>query len=187
MSNQNKQEIIMYEGRELLQVPEYPEYYADVELGEIYSGKTSNFKKLNCHKRNHKHDYVTVNIGRCMGVHEVVMAASRNTWEWKTVDGLEVDHRDRVKTNNEIDNLRLVTHKEQYTDDVREAMSKAKLGENHHKTRLNDDLVLLMRKIWDQNESREYRRDVMKKMMKITGYTYHGVYNIVKKNVWTHI
>lgn len=89
-------------------IPEYPEYYATIS-GKIWSSKRNKFLKpykdrdgyLNVTISN---DYKTSNFR----VHRLVYAAFNGV----IPEGLHVNHINEVKTDNRLDNLNLMTAKE---------------------------------------------------------------------------
>lgn len=143
-----KQEWYLDNGRVLVQVPNYSCYYVDLEQGLIYSTRTGDkLKQLKTHMRKGKHCYVTVTLtddngqSRCMGLHEALMAAKEQSWNWKYIDGLEVNHINEDKSDNTYDNLELATREQQYTESVRRKISEAKRGSKHHFALLDEDDV----------------------------------------------
>ncbi|GAB4073685.1 hypothetical protein GCM10028778_11880 [Barrientosiimonas marina] len=104
----------------------YSNYLVDIVNGRVWNKTSGKYLIANPTKQT---GYVLVGLRdndgqmRTIGLHEVVMAAYYNVQpkSWIPYD-LEVNHIDHDKSNNTIDNLELVTRKQQYDTYVRQKM-----------------------------------------------------------------
>ena len=97
------------ENEEYKQIKDFPKYYI-TNFGRVYSTKTNRFIK----SINPKTGYLTVTLSegrrsKTTYIHHLVMAHFGSE---KPDDEHEIDHFDKNKQNNRIDNLRWVTHQE---------------------------------------------------------------------------
>lgn len=94
------------------QIKGYPDYYAN-ERGEIFSGKTSNFKKLKGTINSGGYFLVSIrnkNGVRRTRIHKLVAEVFLN--KPKGVKDLVIHHKDGNKLNNHKDNLEWITNTE---------------------------------------------------------------------------
>ncbi|MNW36757.1 hypothetical protein D3C74_137760 [compost metagenome] len=193
MSNQiNQQEWFLSDDVVLLQVPEYSSYYVDLERGLIYSIRTGDkLKQLKTYKRKGKHNYITVTLiddngnSRCMGLHEALMAAREQFWDWKYTEGLEVNHINEDKSDNTYDNLELVTREQQYTESVRKKISESKRGSKHHLALLNEDDVRDIRDRFDEWDGRKCEFTGM--LADEYGVSMGCINSVVYGQTWQHV
>lgn len=184
-----EEELFLDDGTVLAQVPDYPAYYADVENGELYSFRTSKLKKMKTHERPGEHNYVTTTLqndlgARCMGVHEVIMAAYQGTWDWKE-QGYEVDHKNERKNRNNVDNLRLITHDQQYSESVRAKMSMKKKGSAHPGAKLDENDVKEIRQ--RLNDYDGLKCDFAHEMAIEFGVVPGTINSVIYGNTWSHV
>jgi hypothetical protein len=103
------------------EIPNFSRYLCDIKEGKIYRKPTETTKgKWLKPKPNHI-GYVMTTLKNDQGefirvlVHEVVMSAAiehpKSFW---TTKNLEIDHKDRNKSNNDFDNLWLRTKKQNH-------------------------------------------------------------------------
>lgn len=112
---------------ELTSIPNFSNYKADLQRGKIYSLVSDKF--LSKGKPNYYgYCYSTLRndngVATPVSLHSVIMSAALQQEPQKWIDeGLEIDHKNGVKHQNNISNLRLVTRKQQYDSRVRQKMS----------------------------------------------------------------
>ena len=97
--------------------------------------------------------------------------------------GLDVNHKDGVKTNNRWDNLEYMTRSENCKHGFRLGLSYTPFrerGEKHCRAVLKDSDVRAMRAEYANGVS---RRDLATKY----GISYYTVWDITKMRTWTHI
>jgi len=94
--------------------------------------------------------------------------------------GMECHHIDGNKANNNVDNLRWVTPKENSQHAVSSGLHKFHRGEKHHKAILTKSEVIKIRKLHKQNVS--YR-----KIAKSFGVSRGCISSIVSGKNWAHI
>lgn len=114
------------EMHELTSIPGFSQYMADLQRGKIYSLVSDKF--LSKGKPNYYgYCYSTLRdddgVATPISLHTLILSAAlqQTSKEWQ-LEGLECDHKNGIKHDNRISNLRLVTRKEQYTKSVRERM-----------------------------------------------------------------
>ena len=107
----------------MLEHPKYKGYAAD-ELGNVYNKSVHNKRATNkdgwklMKSVKHHNGYHSVNVWfdkkiRQKSVHHIVYECHHQCcpqYSCRTSDGLTIDHRDGDKSNNRIDNLRLMEH-----------------------------------------------------------------------------
>ena len=113
---------------ELTDIPNFSNYKADLHGGKIYSLVSDKWLNANTPNRFGYlfSSYINDNGTRTpMSVHSMIMSAymEMQPESWLS-QGLEIDHINMDKTDNRKENLRLVTRKEQFTDEVRAKMGK---------------------------------------------------------------
>lgn len=91
------------------QIPDFPDYYA-TEDGQIWSAKRKRFLSLKTKSKG----YVKCNLYRPDGsvknirVHRFIW----QTFNGVIPDGYEINHKNEIRDDNRLENLELVTHRE---------------------------------------------------------------------------
>lgn len=118
--------------------------------------------------------YLKVRIGRGRNVaaHRMVWLALRGS----IPSGMEINHKDFNRSNNCIDNLELLTHKE----NVIHAVGVARRGGVHSKSNLTDADVIDIRR-------RVLAGEAPLLVARRYSMSRSAVYHIVKRRVWTHL
>jgi hypothetical protein len=95
-------------------------------------------------------------------------------------DGLEVNHKDGVKTNNNIDNLELVTHQENMKHAFKNKLQD-NLGSKNPFSKLNEKKVIEIRS--------KFKKHVYTRQMLATEYnvTIACIKDILIKRTWAHV
>lgn len=92
----------------------------------------------------HGHSHITLSKNQKIKgffVHRLVSAAFLGP----IPDGLQVNHKDGIKTNNSIDNLEYVTAKENHAHGRRTGLNK-NFGSNHYNSKLTENDVFNIKK-----------------------------------------
>jgi len=117
-------------------------YIEDVGNGEykVYSDKSGILKELKQSKvyntkRINAKPYIQVGVAGCQLLHRLVA----DTFI-QNVDGLTVNHIDRNPCNNSIENLEVVTQKENHKHAADTGLIPN--GENHRRAKYTDELLL---------------------------------------------
>lgn len=95
--------------------------------------------------------------------------------------GLEVNHKDGIKTNNHVSNLEYVTHSENVKHGYRLGLYKPRNGENHHMAKMKEKDVLKIRELFSGNICTQSE---LSQIYKISSQLVHS---IVRRKKWTHI
>ena len=106
-------------------IPDYPEYYATIS-GKIWSDYMKRYMKSRDHGNGYK--YVTLYNGdnkRNFYIHRLVWTA----FNGNIPEGLQVNHKNEDKGDNRLDNLELLTQKE----NLNYGTSKTRLSEKRKK------------------------------------------------------
>lgn len=108
--------------KDLFELPGFSRYLVDIYSARIYRKPTDKregawLKKTSANKVGYC--YTTLinddNEPVRMGLHWIVLcAATESTKEFFTSKNLQVDHKDRIKSNNNIHNLKLCTAKQNH-------------------------------------------------------------------------
>ena len=109
-----------------------PEYYA-TEDGRIFSNKTGILKPMAIYTRKDK--YQTVNVAKCSLVHRLVASAYLGK-----ITNLTVNHKDGNPSNNCVENLEIVTMKQNIHHARDTGLTPD--GENHSRAKYSDALLL---------------------------------------------
>lgn len=115
-------------------LPEYKNYFVDLETGDVYSNKSGELRKLKpSYMETSGYYMITLyddkGKGKAYTQHAIVMAAMQqmevNSW----IDlGLTVHHKNTCRDQNYADNLEFRTRIAQATDEFREKLSKIRKG-----------------------------------------------------------
>lgn len=110
------------ETKDLFELPGFSRYLVDIYTGRIYRKPTD--KRTGAWLKKHRSNkigycYTTLindlNEPERMGIHWcVICAATESTKDFFTSKNLQVDHKDRNKSNNNIHNLKLCTAKQNH-------------------------------------------------------------------------
>ena len=144
------------------EIPGYEGEYAASTLGRILSLERivvrSNLrlcsvkqKILKLNGRLRKGTYLTAQLnGESKRVHRLVWI----TFVGQIPDGYEINHKDGVKSNNNLTNLELATHKENMEHAVRTKLFPSHKGEKNGMAYLTDLEVLEVRKLYKEQRGK---------------------------------
>ena len=154
--------------------------YSISTSGEIFSHKRCGCKggKLNPSSGPHGYQRVTLcKNGKVYfkSIHRLVL----ETFVGPCPKGMEACHNDGNPANNQLNNLRWDTHKENGKDMIRHETSPK--GENHGMAKLKEQDVRMIIYIY---RTREFSQREIGKMF---GVTHITVRNIVNKKTWKYI
>ena len=118
------------------QIPGYPDYACD-EQGNVYSLKFNKIRKMKASDNGNGYLKVVLSVNnraKTFNVHRLIAKTFLKDYN----EDLEVDHIDRCKSNNSLDNLRMVNHSENmqnttckgYSWDKQKNKWKARIGAN---------------------------------------------------------
>jgi hypothetical protein len=103
-------ENIIFEGIEFYPIPNYLSYYAS-RCGKIYSGKTGIIMKT----RVRKEGYEVICLGggiKNLRLYPTVHSLIASSFLGERPQGYDIDHKDFIRTNNNVDNLQYLTRVE---------------------------------------------------------------------------
>ena len=117
---------------ELTSIPGFKATYADLNTGRIWNDLKDDFSKA---KKQNYYGYIYSTFeGKPIAIHRLIMMAAtqKTPDQWIDKDGkrLEVDHINGDKTDNKIQNLRLVTRKDQYDKRVKKKLGGSRLSKD---------------------------------------------------------
>lgn len=127
-----------------------------------------------------------------MSVHRLVWIS----FNGPILEGLEPNHKNGVKSDNRLDNLELMTHKENMTHASKNGLLKSKSGENNGRAKLTDDEVREIREIYEElKTSSGTRRGKRKRapfgtkalLSKKYNVTEDTIKQIIAGNTWGHL
>jgi hypothetical protein len=161
---------------------EYPDYFVTQD-GQILSLKLK--APLIRKQVLGNHGYLTLLLRdrNSKKVCECVHVLTARTWLRMPEDGLEVNHKDGVKTHNHYTNLEWITHGENCQHFVRlglRAPYQHSHGEGHYKARLTESSVREIRLL---NASGLSRSEIAKKYNVSTSAIEH----LVQGRTWRHV
>lgn len=170
----------------------YEEYYMVSKKGEVYtlprevkrkdgiiSLRKGGLKKQTPSKKGYMTIKVTNSFSepKRLSVHRVVIQSFLKT----TGDGLQINHIDGVKTNNELNNLEFVTLQQNIEHaKINNLMAR---GENVGCSVLNEEQVLWIRK----NHIPKCRQNGTRAMARKFGVNHKTISLLIHKKTWSHI
>lgn len=147
-------------------IKNYPGYFIDEE-GEVFSTKSN--KVLSTHIDSWGYRFVTLHScgkGKCIKIHKLVA----ETFIGDRPEGLQINHRDGNKLNNNVNNLEYCTPSQNTKHAFSNGLAIAPKGETHYNCKLSDDNIREIRRYKGQASqsavggmfgvSREHIRDI---------------------------
>lgn len=127
------------------------------------------------------HGYIHVGFSynekyKTLKVHRLVWEA----FNGEIPKGMQINHKDGVKANNQLDNLEVVTRQENIRHAVRTGLHNNR-GERYSRVKLSNEKVLEIRR-------RYAAGDILQKELAIEyGVSSKHISRIVRRTEWTHI
>jgi plasmid maintenance system antidote protein VapI len=174
----------MIKNRRMKEIPGYENYFATTD-GKIFSGKSQEFLKQFI--KSKKAMYLAVNLyvggtGKHKFKQECVHTLILNTFVGPMPEGYHCAHLDGSRDNNNLDNLRWVT--------VKENMSHKKIhgtticGERNPRSKLTTEQVLWLRGSYcEHNAARSNLKELAAKL----GIHSEVARKIIRGESWSHI
>ncbi len=132
-------------------IPGYDDYFISKD-GFVLSEKWGKSRIL-----KFRHDgsgYRRVNLyGKDLSIHRLVAMVYMSDFD----SNLEVNHIDGDILNNNLENLEMVTHKENMQHAHRIGLVKVSRGETHHLAKLTEKKVLEIRALLDEGNWKQYK------------------------------
>lgn len=154
------------------------DYWIDAEHGVVWR-KVGHFKPGTGYVYMHWPPTQTERV-----VHRIV---------WESVhgpipDGLQINHKNGIKTDNRIDNLELVTPRQNhdhatYVLGVDRSLGKVYVGEAHHNATITDDMARQVWDLWRENPVHGRKAWIADHL----GIGRGVVYRILGGRNWTHL
>jgi len=160
------------------EIPGFSDYEAS-NLGNVRSWRNNSNGK-NLKPSNHRDGYKLLilydnkNSRKSHLVHRLVMKA------FSGESNLMVNHKDGIKNNNKLENLEYCTR----SQNMKHAFSlglKSNKGQNHPKSILKDDDILLIRKLKKEYNVKQNTIASIFDVSKIT------ISHIIRRRTWRHI
>lgn len=158
-------------------IPNLEGYFLDKD-GNIYSIKHQSLKQLKSYvnKRNgyryvgisHSNKKRTLRICRLMG----------KTYLNLTND-MTINHKNGIKSDDRLENLEVITLRENIIHGFKTGIINRK-GSNHNQSILTEDIVLEIRKLYDQGMK-------IIELCKKFNLKYSHVEKLAKRRIWTHV
>jgi hypothetical protein len=158
-------------------IPGWPETYEADSDGRIWSRARGEWYRVECgHLSQGYYDFATRVSGRRIRdrVHRLVAAAFLGPCP----EGLVVNHKNGVPTDNRPENLEYVTQ----TDNVKHAIRTGLMpkGERRGHAKLNPDAVREIRALWAQGVPRP-------RIAERFGVVNNAVHQVLKGTTWSHV
>lgn len=151
------------------QIPTLENYYA-TEEGKIFKNKIKEI--IGCKT---KRGYIVVKIGKKQyRKHRLIARTFIQNRENKP----EINHINGIKDDNRVLNLEWVTPKENTRHSI-EVLGNVKKGHNSHTSKLKEQQVIQIRKLYPTQSHRKLARKFN------VGKT--TIHDIIKKHTWKHI
>jgi hypothetical protein len=170
------------------EVPNTNGFYEVSNLGRLRRGKLPDSHKwltkkgmvLNCYKRPSGYLFHVLHVNKKRfnrSVHGLVCEAFLG----KTPDGMCVNHKNGIKTDNRLENLEYVTFSQNNIHSFR-FLGKC-LGEKHGRSKLTDKQVLYIRSL----PKFQHNGGKLKELSKKLGVSTVTIRNVRIRKIWTHI
>lgn len=171
----------------LTTIPNFSRYLADLDRGIVFSLRSNKWLNPRANKR-FGYVYSTLindnNEATPISLHQLMMSAHKQVQpqDWQRF-GLEIDHVDGIKDNNNIDNLRLIRHTEQYCSRVRKKMSEA----NTRRLTVEDVKAIKMTKETLEALEEYKQSDFCNHYSKELDVTYSTIENVVNGKSYKNV
>ena len=158
----------------LLTIPNFPNY-AITKDGRVWSKRRN--KWLKQYKGSYGHLWLCLGRGNVRWVHKLVL----ETFIGFCPKGEEACHNDGNPVNNNLDNLRWDTHKNNLADRVKHGTGNYNKGEANPQSKLEEKDVIQI--------SRLYHTKLFRicELAKMYNTKWSAIYRIVTKRSWKHI
>lgn len=164
--------------QQLKMIPNFPTYYINTN-GEVYSLKTKRFRKPRLVR-----GYFNITLSKDLktyqkSIHRLVL----ETFIGSCPEGTECCHKNGIRTDNRLKNLRWDTRKNNFKDAIKHGthISLHQKGETHPRAKLKRKdirMIIYMYKIGLFSQ---------RKIAKIYNISYQNINAIITKRNWKHI
>jgi hypothetical protein len=110
-------------------------------------------------------------------IHKLVMAA----FVGERPFNLEINHKNGVKTDNRVENLEYITHKENAIHASRNGLRKPLFGEKHPQAKLKNGDIFKIREMYAKKEANQ------PELGRMYGVSHTIISDIVNRKTWNHL
>lgn len=164
--------------KQIAPIPGHTGYFC-TPYGDVYSVKSGELKIMKQRTGTRGYKIIALAVGRGRYKYALVHRLILATWSGQSGEGLEVNHKNGVKTDNRLENLEWVsrTQNERHS---RAELGKDMRGEKHTGSKLTTEQVIEIRKLKGQGWS-------YPKLSKKYGIGMSQLHRIVKRIKWAHV
>ncbi len=174
MLNQKKS-FILPNGLELKPIPGLNGYWASSD-GDIYSTKYKVIRKIKPSLYRGYYGFSIWDNQKNKTKHAVTHRLIASTWIPNPNNYPIINHRDGVRTNNNIDNLEWCTQKQNIAHSIN-ILGNARCGERNNLSKLTEEQILKIRT--DPRDQRTIAREF--------GVSQTNIGNIKRRDSWKHV
>lgn len=174
----------MIKNRRMKEIPGYENYFATTD-GKIFSGKSQEFIKQ--FAKSKKTKYLAVNLyvggtGKHKFKQEHVHTLVLTTFSGLRPKGYHCAHLDGSRDNNNLDNLRWVTAKE--NESHKKLHGTVMVGEKNHLSKLTTEQIMWLRDSYKEYNGRKSNIPELANILKIDPEVAR---KIIRGQAWKHI
>ncbi|MBT2723063.1 HNH endonuclease [Bacillus sp. ISL-46] len=182
MQTLDRDDTILVDGKELYPIPEFSNYFCDLDEGRIFSTRTEKWLSTTPNRNGYVYVSLTNDYGenKPLGIHTAIVSAQLGipSSVWKNSSrNITVDHIDNCKWNNSAENLMLVPFQQQFKNPI----TKEKLKQRN-KTRMTQAEKGTLLAAWESLENPK-RNEFVNEWHEKLGFSHRTVDNFVKENL----